>query len=125
MSHPALKVSLARVAVCFIGPGEAARGLPQAAGATYQVVKACSLLSLGEVKKLAPWEPHFDKWADGEEEPIGTAGSSCNYPSVFIQVMAFLQSFLDTLRKTQFPSSRCREWAMKPTSATTGTTTPS
>lgn len=34
-----------------------------------------------------------------EEEPIGTSGSSCNYPSVMIQVIPFTRVTVDALRK--------------------------
>jgi hypothetical protein len=34
-----------------------------------------------------------------EEEPIGANGSSCNYPSVTIQVLAFTPRFFDEARK--------------------------
>jgi len=101
MLDRALKMSLTVVAISFFAAGVIARGLPQGAG--YQVVKVCSLLSLAEIKKLAPWEPMLDQFAKPEEEPIGTTGSSCNYPTVFIQVMAFRQSFIDTLRKNGIP----------------------
>ena len=36
------------------GPAAGVRG-------QYQVVKVCSLLTVAEVKKLAPWEPMFDQ----------------------------------------------------------------
>jgi hypothetical protein len=91
--------SLAIVAICFFAAVTTARAVPQGTGAKYQVVKVCSLLTLAEVKKLAPWEKHFDAFAKGEEGPIGTSGSSCSYPTLFIQVMAFNQSFIDTLKK--------------------------
>ena len=91
--------SLAIGAICFLAAVTTVRAVPQGTGAKYQVVKVCSLLSLAEVKKLAPWEKHFDPFAKGEEEPIGTSGSSCSYPTLFIQVMAFNQSFIDTLKK--------------------------
>ena len=48
-------------------------------------VKACSFLTKEEVKKHLPWNAILDKMPT-EEEPVGAAGSSCNYPSVFIQV---------------------------------------
>lgn len=95
-----LRRSLAIAAVCFFAAAITARALPQGTGARYQVVKVCSLLSLAEVKKLAPWQQHLDPFATGEEEAIGTSGSSCNYPTVFIQVMAFHPSFIDNLKKT-------------------------
>lgn len=50
-----------------------------------QRVAACSLLPKAEVKKHLPWNAIVDSMAP-EEEPVGAAGSSCNYPSVFIQV---------------------------------------
>ena len=68
-------------------------------GASYQVVEVCSLLSLAEVKKLAPWPPHLDAFAKAEEEAI-PQGSSCNYPTVDVQVMSFRQSTIDRLKKT-------------------------
>ena len=69
------------------------------AGAPYQPVKVCSLLSLAEVKKLAPWPPHLDSFAKAEEEAI-PQGSSCNYPTLDVQVMSFRQSAIDSLKKT-------------------------
>jgi hypothetical protein len=98
-----MKLCLSIVAICFYAAGAVAYGLPQEPGAKYQVVKVCSLLSLAEVKKLAPWAPHLDQFAKPEEEPIGSTGSSCNYPTVFIQVMAFQRSFIDAARKTEIP----------------------
>ncbi len=74
---------------------------PQNAGAgQYQVVKACSLVTAAEVKKIAPWPSHLDQFAKAEEEPIGTRGSSCNYPTVFVQVMAFNQGTIDAAKKS-------------------------
>lgn len=80
---------------------EAARGRPQASGggARYQVVKVCSLLSLAEVKKLAPWQPYMDPYAKAEEHALGSYGSSCEYPTVGVQVMSFNRSTIDALRK--------------------------
>lgn len=71
------------------------------ASATYQVVSACSLVPLAEVKKLAPWAPHLDSFAKAEEEAIGTHGSSCNYPTAHVQVMAYRQQTVDAMRKTR------------------------
>jgi len=95
-----LKMSLMIVAICFVAAGAVARGLPQASsGAKYQVVKACSLLPLAEVKKLAPWPKQMDSFAKAEEEPLGSYGSSCNYPTLDLQVMSFSRSTIDALRK--------------------------
>lgn len=49
-------------------------------------IAACSLLPKAEVKKHIPWNDIVDSM-EPEEEPIGTYGSSCNYPSVFIQIL--------------------------------------
>lgn len=68
-------------------------------GAAYKVVQVCSLVPLAEVKKLAPWPPHLDAFAKPEEEAIGTHGSSCNYPTAHVQVMAFNERMLDAARK--------------------------
>jgi len=48
-------------------------------------IAVCSLLTKAEVKKHLPWNNIVDSMQP-EEEPVGAAGSSCNYPSVFIQV---------------------------------------
>jgi len=48
-------------------------------------IAACSVLPKAEVRKHLPWNDVVDFMAP-EEEPVGAAGSSCNYPSVFIQV---------------------------------------
>lgn len=90
------------IAVLVLGaPAAQARDLPQASGggAKYKVVNACSLLSLAEVKKLVPWQPHLDPYAKAEEEPLGSYGSSCEYPSVGIQVMLFNRGTVDALHK--------------------------
>lgn len=33
------------------------------------------------------------------EEPVGSSGSSCNYPSVFIQILPFPQRTIDLARE--------------------------
>ena len=48
--------------------------------------------------KHLPWKPVLDGMAI-EEEPVGVSGSSCNYPSVFIQVLPFSQRTIDLARK--------------------------
>ena len=104
MSDRVLNVSLAIAAVCFsVLVGVAARSVPQGAGAKYQVLKACSILTLAEVKKLAPWAPHLDQFAKGEEEPLGNYGSSCEYATFRVQVMAFNPSFVDSAKKSGIP----------------------
>lgn len=62
------------------------------------IIPACSLVPKEEVKKHLPWIAVLDSFPI-EEEPIGNYGSSCNYPSVFIQVLPFSQSTIDSARK--------------------------
>ena len=69
---------------------------PSAAGSP--TIGACSLVSKEEVKRHLPWIPALDGMAI-EEEPVGTSGSSCNYPSVFIQVLPFSQRMIDLARE--------------------------
>ena len=59
--------------------------LPLQAQNAPQRIAACSLLTKAEVRKHLHWNDIVDRMPP-EEEPVGTAGSSCNYPSVFIQV---------------------------------------
>jgi hypothetical protein len=101
MRRRAVRTSLTVAVVGLCSSVAHTRDLPQASGggAKYKVVNACSLLSLAEVKKLAPWQPHLDRYAKGEEAALGSYGSSCEYPTVGIQVMAFNRSTIDALRK--------------------------
>lgn len=88
------------VIVVVIGsrvPSMVAAPQPAAAGGPYQVVKVCALLTVAEVKKLAPWEPMFDQMKI-EEEGFG-GGSSCSYPTATVQVMQFRQGTIDALNK--------------------------
>jgi hypothetical protein len=89
-----LVVAMSVVGICW--HPVLARQKPQAPA----VIKACALLSTQEVKKHLPWEPRFDAMKV-EEEPLGTYGSACAYPSVQVQIMPFSQGFMDTLRKQQ------------------------
>ena len=66
--------------------------------ATLPKISACSLVPKEQVKQFLPWLPALDQMAV-EEEAIGTYGSSCNYPSVFIQVLPFSQGTIDSARK--------------------------
>lgn len=65
--------------------------------ASAQQAGACSLLPKEEVKKHLPWIDLLDGMPI-EEELIGSSGSSCNYPSVFIQVLPFSQGLMDAVR---------------------------
>ena len=71
--------------------GEAQAGQPAR-------VAACKLLSKEEVKKILPWQAMFDQMPI-EEDPIGTTGSSCNYPSTTIQILAYTPRFFEQARK--------------------------
>jgi hypothetical protein len=70
----------------------------QPAAATGTRVRACALVTKADVKKHLPWAPMLDNMPV-EEDAIGTSGSSCNYPSVTIQVLPFSQRTLDAVRK--------------------------
>jgi hypothetical protein len=59
---------------------------------------ACSLVPKEEVKKHLPWNAVLDGMPI-EEEPIGASGSSCSYPTVFIQVLPFSQRMIDAMRE--------------------------
>ena len=50
-----------------------------------QRIAVCSLLPKAEVRKHLPWKDIVDSMAP-EEEAVGADGSSCNYPSVLVQV---------------------------------------
>jgi len=76
----------------------AAQSRPQALAAAPAKVAVCKLLPTAEVKKHLPWRPQLDQFPP-EEEAVGMMGSSCNYPSVMIQVLAFSQRMLDEAQK--------------------------
>jgi hypothetical protein len=62
----------------------------QAASSAVPRVKACSLVPKEDVKKHLAWNAALDRM-EPEEEAIGADGSSCNYPSVFIQILPRLK----------------------------------
>ena len=70
----------------------------QPSAAEGQRVEVCKLLPKEEVKKYLPWINALDQMPI-EEEAVGT-GSSCNYPTVHVQVLRFSQSFMEALRKS-------------------------
>ena len=78
-------IALTAVAACsqFLAAHAETR---QASAAAAPRIKACSLVPKEEVKKHLPWNAVVDRM-EPEEEAIGASGSSCNYPSVFIQVL--------------------------------------
>ena len=90
--------------LCVVGWGGADAGLLAAQGGTpprpaaQARVRACGLLSREEVRALVPWSAMLDQIAE-EEEAIGTSGSSCNYPSVHVQVLPFSPQTMDVVRQ--------------------------
>lgn len=87
------------IAACLpTGSADALQKPPATAAAKSQRINACSLLTREEVKKIMPWPAVVDQFPT-QEEAIGTDGSSCEYPSVGIQVLAFRQSMLDSAQK--------------------------
>jgi hypothetical protein len=84
-------VLVAATAACLAGQTADAAQSPAAA------VKVCSLLPKAEVKKLIGGNQVFDMLEPEEEAVAG--GSSCNYPSVLIQVIPYLPSTIDAARK--------------------------
>jgi len=90
--------------LCLAGLAAADPGILAAQGgatpppAAQARVRACALLSRAEVKALVPWHAALDQIAH-EEEPIGTIGSSCNYPGVHVQVLVYSQRTMDLVRQ--------------------------
>ena len=92
-------VAAIAVVLASFSPAFALQKPPAAApSAQAAPVKVCSLVARAEVKKLLPWAPHVDGMPE-EEEPVGTAGSSCTYPSVSIQVLPPSQAILEAVKK--------------------------
>jgi hypothetical protein len=61
-------------------------------------IAVCSLVPKDEVKRHLPWLPMLDQFPI-EEEPIGASGSSCNYPSVTVQVLPFSPRTIEAMRE--------------------------
>ena len=98
-SHP--KVHAAVVASCLAAA--VAVGMPsllsaQSAQPDPAKIKVCSLLTKEQVKKHLPWRPELDQFPP-EEEALGNYGSSCNYPTVHIQVMPSRSSMIEQAKK--------------------------
>ena len=66
--------------------------------AAAQPIEVCKLVPKEEVKRHLPWIDALDQ-LPVEEEAIGNTGSSCNYASVFVQVMPFSQDSVDAVRR--------------------------
>jgi hypothetical protein len=63
------------------------------------IVKVCGLVTREEVKKHLPWNPMLDQFP-AEEEAVGNYGSSCNYPSVLVQVIPSSPTTLADFKKS-------------------------
>lgn len=78
------------LALTIAAPGwlaVAANAVAQPAGtAAAPRIRACAILPKDEVRKHVPWNDIVNDMAP-EEEAVGASGSSCNYPSVFIQIL--------------------------------------
>ena len=99
MSRFVYTALIAAGVVCAFPPSlqaQAQKSQPNAVAS--QAIKVCPLVAKEEVKKHLPWRSMLDQFPV-EEEAIGTTGSSCNYPSVFVQVLLFTQGTLDAVRK--------------------------
>jgi len=83
---------LVTAVTCAAGPSSLFQQRPP------EPVRACSLLPKDEVKKLIAGGPLFDQ-LPAEEEPVGAAGSSCNYAGVMIQVFSFSPGTFDAVKK--------------------------
>jgi len=69
------------------------------ADAAKPAIRACALLPASEVKRLAALPDPlnlFDKMPP-EEEPVGR-GTSCNYPSIHVQIDPFDWTTIDSVR---------------------------
>jgi hypothetical protein len=85
-------IALLVLAASTLAYGEQATG-------SYQAVKACSLLSLAEMKKLAPWPANLDQQAKAEELALPQR-SLCVYPTAQVQVEAYRSQIIESARKT-------------------------
>ena len=63
-----------------------------------KAVNVCSLVSLAEMKKLAPWPPDVDQHAKAEGVSLPQR-SMCVYPTAQVQVEPYAQQRIDIVRK--------------------------
>jgi hypothetical protein len=62
-------------------------------------VKVCALVSLAEMKKLAPWPANVEQHAKAEELSL-PGRSLCVYPTAQVQVEPYREQILESARKT-------------------------
>ena len=85
------------VIACLLSAAWSAAYAKQATGG-YQV-KACSLMSLAEMKKLAPWPSSIDQSAKAEEVALPQR-SLCVYPTAQVQIESYRPQIVESARKT-------------------------
>jgi hypothetical protein len=73
--------------------------VPAAVLAQARPTAVCPLVPKEEVKKHFPWMSALDQMPV-EEEAIGTNGSSCNYPTVLVQLLPWSSHTVETLKKS-------------------------
>ena len=91
-------ITVGAVSICSPSPQAESSPFAQTPASRSSKIAVCSLVPKEEVKKHLPWRPQLDQFPI-EEEAVGTSGSSCNYPSVLIQVLPFSQGTIDAARK--------------------------
>jgi hypothetical protein len=84
MSRPFVRALIVSAAGWLAVAAPAAAQPPGTAAAPR--IRACAILTKDDVRKHVPWNDVVNGMAP-EEEAVGASGSSCNYPSVFIQVL--------------------------------------
>jgi hypothetical protein len=89
-------ITMITAAVC--PSADAQTGGPRSAPPA-AAIRVCALMPASEVKKLIglPDPLNLYQQMPPEEEPIGK-GSSCNYPSVHVQIDPFAWATIDSLR---------------------------
>jgi hypothetical protein len=73
--------------------------IPATVLAQAQPTPVCPLVPKEAVKKQFPWSAALDPMPV-EEEAIGTNGSSCNYPTVQVQLLPWSSHTVETLKKS-------------------------
>lgn len=73
--------------------------ISQNRAAVPQRLQVCTLVSKEEVKKHLPWAAMLDQMPI-EEMPIGNDGSSCEFPTVGVQVLTYSRGFVDAAAKS-------------------------
>lgn len=100
MSHQLARIAAAIGALAALSqPLPAQQRASQAPATAPQRVEVCKLVPKEEVKKHLPWIDALDQMPI-DEEAVGATGSSCNYPTVHVQVLQFTQGFVDAARKS-------------------------